>query len=373
VSKRDYYEVLGVQRDADEGAIKKAFRKLAMDNHPDRNPGDTEAEARFKEAAEAYEVLSDSDKRGRYDRFGHAGVEGAGSGNFESIFESFGDLFGGGGGFFESFFGGQSRGRRSGPRPGANLQMQLEVDFLEAARGATKTVNFDRLEPCLECHGSGAAKGTSPVSCTTCGGRGSVVQATGFFQIQTTCPTCRGQGKMIKAPCSPCSGEGRVPRSHECQVKVPPGVDDGMRLRLAGEGEPGDPGAPPGDLFCVIRIRQHEFFDRQDSHVLLEVPISFTQAALGAMIDVPTIDGKDSLKIKKGTQSGEILTMRGKGIPDPRSGRRGDQVVRVVVEVPKKLNKKQEDLLRSFAELEEVHVTPQRKSFFEKLKSYFEA
>ena len=371
VSKRDYYEVLGVERGASADDIKKSFRKAAIKYHPDKNPGDAEAEARFKEAAEAYEVLSDADKRERYDRFGHAGVEGVGAGaaSFESVFEQFGDLFGGG--FFESFFGGGRGGRRRGPRAGANLQMELEVDFLEAAKGATKTVSFDRQEPCLTCKATGAKPGTTPITCETCRGRGVVIQASGFFQIQTTCPACRGQKTIIREFCPDCHGDGRVPRHRECQVDVPAGIDDGMRLRLAGEGEPGEPGAPPGDLFIVVRLKAHEFFERQDNHVLLEVPIGFTQAALGAEIDVPTIDGKDTLKIKKGAQSGSLLTLKGKGIPDVRSGRRGDQVVRIVVEVPKKLTKKQEELLRSLAELEEVNVTPQRKSFFDKIKEYF--
>lgn len=372
VSKRDYYEVLGIARDAGADEIKKAFRKLAIKFHPDKNPGDAEAERSFKEAAEAYEVLSDAEKRGRYDRFGHAGVEGVGAGaaSFESIFESFGDLFGGG--VFESFFGGGGRRRRAGPRAGASLQMELEVDFMDAARGGNQTVTFERQEPCLECQGSGAKKGTSPVRCEACGGRGSVVQATGFLQIQTTCPACRGQGTMIKEHCSPCGGDGRVLRSRECKVDIPAGIDDGMRLRLAGEGEPGDPGAPPGDLFIIIRIRAHEFFERQGEHVLLEVPITFTQAALGAEIEVPTVEGKEILKLPAGTQSGSLHTLRGKGIPSIRTKRRGDQIVRVVVEVPKKLSAKQDELLRQLAELEEAHVSPQRKSFFAKIKEYFE-
>ena len=372
VSKRDYYEVLGVEREASASEIKKAFRKLALKYHPDRNPDDAEAEEKFKEVAEAYEVLSDDDKRGRYDRFGHAGVDGvrAGSGDFESIFESFGDLFGGmfGGGFG----GGRRRRGGGGARAGASLQMEVEVDFLEAAKGATKTVTFDRAEPCLECQGSGAKKGTTPETCSTCAGRGAVVQSTGFFQIQTTCPSCRGQGTVIREFCPACEGAGRQARSREVTVDIPAGIEDGMRLRLAGEGEPGGAGAPPGDLYLVVRIREHELFARQDDHVLVEVPIAFTQAALGAKIEVPTIDGKEELKIKSGTQSGSLYTIRGKGIPSVRGGKRGDQIVRVVVEVPKKLTKKQEELLRSFAETEEAHVTPERKSFFEKLKSYFE-
>ena len=298
-----------------------------MKYHPDRNPDNEDAAAKFREAGEAYEVLSDSEKRARYDQFGHAGVSGAAthSGSYESIFEAFGDLFGGGGGggggLFEGFFGG--RGGRRQSSGGANLQMELEVDFLEAAKGAVKTVNFERHEPCLECKGSGAKKGTSPQSCTTCRGRGSVVQSAGFFQVQTACPSCRGQGTIILEFCDPCGGDGKVTRPRECEVRVPEGIEDGMRLRLAGEGEPGAAGAPSGDLFCVIRTRQHEFFERQGNHVLLVVPITFTQAALGATIEVPTIDGKADLKVKKGSQSGALLHMKGKGIKALRSGRRG--------------------------------------------------
>ena len=229
-----------------------------------------------------------------------------------------------------------------------------------------------RPELCDDCQGSGAKAGTAPVTCTVCGGHGQVVQSTGFFQLQTTCPQCRGGGKVIESPCPPCRGEGRVLNKREVEVKVPAGVDDGMRLRVPGEGEVGQPGAPAGDLHCVIRVKQHEFFERRDTHVLLEVPISYTQAALGTTIEVPTVEGKAELTIKKGTQSGDVFTLKGEGIADTRDGRRGDQLVRVVVEVPKKLGKKQEELLRQLAELEEAHVTPQRKSFFDKLKAYFD-
>lgn len=367
VSKRDYYEVLGVPKDASATQIKKAYRKLALEHHPDTNAGDAEAEAKFKEASEAYAILSDNEKRERYDRHGHAGLEGVGAGDMESIFESFGF----GGGLFEGLFGGGRR-RQSGPRGGSSLQMEFQVDFMEAVKGASKTANFDRLEPCLECHGSGAKKGTKPIRCETCAGRGAVLQSTGFFQIQTTCPSCSGKGTMIKERCSPCHGEGRVARSREVTVDVPAGIEDGMRLRLSGEGEPGEAGASAGDLFLVIRIAPHEFFQRQDDHVLLEVPISFTQAALGATIEVPTIHGRDTLKVKAGTQSGSLFTLKGQGIPNVRSGRNGDQIVRVAVEVPKKLTKRQSELLREYAETEEVNVTPERKSFFDKLKSYFE-
>jgi molecular chaperone DnaJ len=371
VSKRDYYEVLGVDRDAGESEVKKAFRQLAIQHHPDKNPDNPESERLFKEAAEAYEVLSDSEKRARYDRYGHAGVEGAvhaGSGSFEGIFESFADLFGGGS-VFEGFFGG-GRGRR-GPRQGASLRMDLVLDFLDAAKGVNKSVTFDRLEPCVDCRGSGAEEGTEPAACDMCNGRGQVVQSAGFFQVQSTCPRCRGAGKVIKDPCQGCRGEGRVPRQREVEVRIPAGVDEGVVLRVPGEGEPGEPGAPDGDLHCVIRVRPHEFFERQDTHVLLEVPITFTQAALGATIEVPTIDGKEKLKVKKGTQSGDLFTLRGVGIQNPRNKRRGDQVVRVAVDVPRKLTKRQEELLRELAQLEEAHVTPERKSWYDKLKSYF--
>ena len=374
VSKRDYYEVLGVGRDADEAAIKKAFRQLALKYHPDRNPGDAAAEAKFKEAAEAYEVLSDQDKRARYDRFGHAGVEGVGAAqgaSFESIFESFADLFGGGGGLFEGLFGG--RGRRSGPRAGANLRAEVELEFLEAARGCDKDVEYVRPERCTDCGGSGAKSGTAAQACDLCRGRGQVIQSTGFIQIQTTCPRCRGEGKVIKDPCSACRGAGRLPRKRKVGVHIPAGVDDGTILRVPGEGEPGEPGAPDGDLHVIMRVRQHEFFQRRGQDVLLEVPITYTQAALGASIEVPTVDGKAELKVKRGTQSGEVFELRGLGILDPRDGTRGDQFVQVVVEVPRKLTKKQEELLRQMAELEEANVTPRRKSFFEKLKGYFES
>lgn len=371
VSKRDYYEVLGVDKGAGEGEIKKAFRQQALKYHPDRNPDDAEAEAKFKEAAEAYEVLSDAEKRARYDRFGHAGVDGAsfaGGGGFESIFESFSDLFGGG---FESFFGGGRR-RRSGPRAGANLRVELQLDFLEAARGVKKSLVYKRPERCVECTGTGVEDGKQAAKCDTCNGHGQVIQRSGFFQVQTTCPSCRGSGQVIKDPCQKCKGEGRVLREREVEVDVPPGVDDGMRMRVAGQGEPGDPGAPDGDLHVVIRVKAHEFFHRRDTHVILEVPISYSQAALGAEIDVPTVEGKAVLKVKRGTQSGDVYTLRGKGIQSPTSGRRGDQLVQVSVEVPRKLNKQQEELLRQLAELEERHVTPKRKTFFEKIKSYFE-
>jgi molecular chaperone DnaJ len=370
-TKRDYYEVLGVAKDSSPDDIKKAFRRLAKEFHPDKNPGDKTAEDKFKEAAEAYEVLSDQEKRARYDQFGHEGMRGVpthGFQNFEEIFESFGDIFGGG--IFEGLFGGG--GRRRGPRRGASLKVELVLDFIEAAKGTKKTIELRRQELCTECAGSGAKPGSKPTQCSTCGGRGEVIQSSGFFQVRTACPHCGGQGQVVSDPCSPCSGRGRVPKKREIEVQIPAGVDDGTRVRISGEGEPGDLGGPAGDLFCYIAVKPHEFFERHENDILLEFPITFTQAALGCSIDVPTLDGKRSLEVKGGTQSGEVLKLRGAGVSDPRGYGRGDQLVRIVVEVPKKLTKKQEELLRELAKIEETHVSPRRKSFLDKVKSIFE-
>jgi molecular chaperone DnaJ len=370
--KRDFYEVLSVQKDASPDDIKKAFRKLAKELHPDKNPGDKTAEEKFKEVAEAYEVLSDQEKRQRYDQFGHEGLRGMpthGFQNFEEIFESFGDIFGGG--IFEGLFGG-GRGGRRGPRRGASLKVELVLEFTEAALGTKKTIELRKQERCDECQGSGAKPGSSPRACDLCGGRGEVIQSSGFFQVRTTCPKCGGQGSFVEDPCGACKGRGRVPRKREIEVQIPAGVDEGTRVRIQGEGEPGDPGAPAGDLFCYITVKPHPFFERHGNDVLLEVPIAFSQAALGATIEVPTLEGKKTLELKPGTQSGEVLKLRALGIKDPHGYGRGDQLVRVNVEVPKKLTKRQDELLREFAKTEETNVSPQRKSFFEKLKSLIE-
>ncbi|MBI3468778.1 MAG: molecular chaperone DnaJ [Planctomycetes bacterium] len=369
-SKRDYYDVLGVGRDANADEIKSVYRRLALKFHPDRNPNDPEAEKKFKEAAEAYEVLSDADKRSKYDRFGHAGLSGTGVHEFrdaQDIFDVFGDIFGGA--LFGDLFGGR-RGR-GGPRAGRDLRMQLDLDLFEAAKGASKTMDIRRQEICSQCGGSGAKRGTKPVTCSYCGGRGQVFQSQGFFRIATTCPSCRGTGSQIRDPCPECSGAGRVVATRTLQVDIPPGVDTGMRVRLRGEGEPGGNGAPRGDLYCYINVREHPLFHREGVNLICQVPITFAQAALGADVEVPSLSGKQPLSIPRGTQSGEVFQLRGQGMPDPHGRGRGDLVVQVIVETPKKLTKRQEELLREFAELENSHVSPERKSFFDKLREYF--
>lgn len=367
-SKRDLYEVLGVKKDASPEEIKKSYRQLALKYHPDRNPGDQDADRRFKEAAEAYEVLSDRDKRARYDRYGHAGLEGSAVHDFQSaddIMSAFSDIFGGG--LFGDLFG----ERRRGPRPGPDLLMKLEIELVEAARGTTRSVEVSRQDPCGECRGSGARKGTSPTTCNYCGGRGQIVQARGFFQVATTCPACGGNGTRIADPCAKCRGAGRSPVSVQLQVDVPPGVESGMWLQLRNQGEAGDPGAPRGNLRIQILVRKHPFFERRRNDLFTQVPISFAQATLGADVEVPTLDGPESLAVPRGTQSGEVLRIKGRGMPDLGARSRGDELVEVVVETPRHLTARQEELLREFAEIEHEQVSPRRKSFFEKLRDYF--
>ena len=351
-AKRDYYEILNVDRGASAEEIASAYRALAIKHHPDKNPGDEETVKKFKEAAEAFEVLSDQDNRATYDRFGHAGLEGAGARfhDVEDIFSAFGDLFGDLGGIFG---GGGGRGRRR-VRRGADVKCEVTIDLLEAARGAEKTIEFARRETCRQCGGVGAAEGTTPETCAYCGGNGQVVQSAGFFRVQTTCPSCRGAGKVIKIPCRSCRGSGRTPRRVTRDVKIPPGVDESTRLRLEGEGEAGPAGGAPGDCYVFIHVREHTFFQREGSHLICQVPITYSQAALGAGIEVPTLDGREQLTIPAGTPSGEIFRMRGRHI-----------------EVPKKLTSEQEQLLRQLADTEHKNVTPHRKSFFEKLREYF--
>lgn len=367
-TKRDYYQVLGVKRDAEADEIKKAYRQLALKNHPDKNPGDAEAEKRFKEGAEAYEVLSDREKRQRYDRYGHAGLEGAGVHDFrnaDDIMSAFGDIFGGG--VFGDLFG----SRRRGPRAGGDLLMKLEIDLQEAARGATKPVEVTRQEVCGECKGTAARKGTVATTCTYCGGQGQVVQSRGFFQVATTCPACGGEGARIADPCPNCRGTGRVSASARLKVDVPPGVESGMWLQLRNQGEPGDPGAPRGNLRIQIQVRKHPFFERNRNDLVCQVPISFPQAALGADVEVPTLDGPDRLHVPKGTQSGDVLRIKGRGMPDINGRARGDELIEVFVETPRHLSARQEELLRELAEIEHANVSPKRKSFFEKLRDYF--
>jgi molecular chaperone DnaJ len=364
-AKRDYYEVLGVAKEANDEDIKRSFRKLAMQYHPDRNVGDKEAEEKFKEAAEAYEVLSSRDKRQIYDRYGRAGLQNNGGPAFHdvsSVFDLFGDIFG-------DIFGGQ-RGRR-GPRGGRNLQVGIEINLLEAARGVTKTITIPREENCPECGGDGARPGAKPVVCRRCGGHGVVIQGQSFFRIQQTCPGCGGRGAIITDPCPRCFGQGRIEARHSLKVEIPPGIDTGNRIRKPGEGEAGAPGGPPGDLYVVVHVREHSIFERDGQHLICRVPITFSQAALGADIDVPTLDGTIRFPLPRGTQTNEVLRIPDKGMPSVRGGRRGDLLVQVLVETPHKLTKRQEELLRELAEIEQKHVSPQRKSFLDKLRDLF--
>jgi len=373
MSKRDYYEVLGVERDSSERDIAKAYRKLAVKFHPDSNPGDEEASQSFKLAAEAYEVLSDQDKRSRYDRFGHAGVDGQSNqfGSAEDIFAAFGEIFGGGsGGMFGDLFGGRG-GRRN--RRGGDVRADVTLTLEEAARGVNKTLKFERRTNCLTCEGSGSRPGSEVASCQQCGGRGQVLQSAGILRVQTTCPVCRGAGKIIVHPCDDCRGQGQISKPVELDVSIPAGVDDGMRVRLAGEGEASPDGGPNGDCYAFISVRRHKLFHRDGSNLILQLPISYTQAALGAEIEVPTLDGPDKLTIARGTQSGEVFKMRGRGMPNPQGGRTGDLLVQTYIETPKKISPEQEELLRKLAELEKTEVLPERKNFLTRLTEYFAA
>jgi molecular chaperone DnaJ len=376
MQKEDYYNVLGVERNAGQDDIKRAYRKLALKYHPDKNQGDKEAEEKFKIAAEAYEVISDPEKRKRYDQYGHEGLRGGdarGFGNFEDIFDAFGDIFGGGGGggggIFEDFFGG---GRRQTEKRGASLRCDIALDFKEIATGIEKTIEITKRDFCEECRGTGARKGTSPVSCPYCKGKGEIHQRQGFFTIRTTCPKCQGGGNIIETPCKKCSGHGVYPKKSNIKVQVPAGIDDGSRLRVTGQGESGANGAPPGDLYCDIHIKPHSIFKRQDYDIICEFPITFTQAALGCEIEVPTILGKmRKVRIPAGMQSDEIIPVKGEGFPNVRGYGVGNMLVHVIVETPNKLTPRQEELLREFAESEHKNVTPKAKSFFQKVRKLF--
>ena len=374
MSKRDYYEVLGVSKGADEKEIKKSYRRVAMKYHPDRNPDDPEAEDKFKEATEAYDVLMDKEKRAAYDQFGHAGVDpnmgggagGFGGGSFSDIFgDVFGDIFGGGG-------GGRGRG---GPQRGSDLRYTLDISLEDAVKGTTVEIKVPTLHSCDTCDGSGAKKGTKPVTCTTCGGAGQVRMQQGLFQVQQTCPQCRGQGQMISDPCGDCHGQGRVEKTKTLSVKVPPGVDTGDRIRLSGEGEAGPMGGPAGDLFVQMSVKQHPIFERDGKHLYCEVPITFTDAALGGELEVPTLDGKVKLKIPAETQTGKLFRLRGKGVKPVRGGNVGDLLCRAVVETPVNLNKRQKELLEELAESlgESGHKqSPRQHSWFEGVKNFFD-
>jgi molecular chaperone DnaJ len=374
-TKRCYYEVLTVQQTATQDEIAKAYRKQALKYHPDSNQGDTDAIHKFKEAAEAYEVLSDQQKRSRYDQYGHAGVEaGGGGGGFRDvgdIFEAFGDVFGGT--IFEDFFGGGGGGRSRGRvRRGADLRCDVTLNLEEAAKGVAKTVSLTRHAACDTCSGSGAAAGSQPETCRKCQGRGQVVQASGILRVQTTCPICRGSGKTISKPCKTCDGQGLKPHEVKLEVKIPAGVDDGMRVRLPGEGQPSPDGGPRGDAYCFIHLKQHAIFHRDGHNLVFQLPIAFSQAALGTTVDVPTLEGKKSLELAAGTQSGTVFRLRGLGMPDPHSGARGDMLVETIIEVPKKLSKRQQELLRELAELDEKEITPERKGFMDRIVNYFQ-
>ena len=376
--KRDYYEVLGVQKGATEAEIKKAYRKLAKENHPDLHPGDKEAEARFKEINEAYEVLSDSDKRSRYDQFGFAGVDpsyGAGAGGYGGGFEGgfdFGDLGDIFGSFFGGGFGGGGARSRTGPQRGESLRMGLTISFEEAAFGCEKEVSLERVEQCAACHGSGAAAGTSPETCPNCHGTGQVQQRRqtpmGVFATTTTCPRCGGKGKIISNPCKDCGGTGQVRRRKTVKVTIPAGIDDGQTISLRGQGNAGRNGGPAGDLLLVIGVRPHPLFRREGTSVLCEAPITFTQAVLGGEMEIPTIDGKVKYEIPEGTQTGTTFRLRGKGIPNMNGRGRGDQYVTVYIETPRNLTREQKEALRKFSDTLKENNYEERKSFFKKFK-----
>lgn len=370
---KDYYKILGVDKKAGQKEIKKAYRRLAREHHPDVNPGDKAAEERFKEINEAYEVLSDTDKRARYDRFGHAGVNGqgagAGQGGFEDIFgDIFGDMFGGG------FSGG--RRRRTGPRKGADLKYRVTIEFNEAAFGVEKEIKITKNDTCHVCGGTGAKAGTQKRTCPTCHGTGTMqqVQNTPFgqFATQATCTTCRGTGSIIEDPCGNCHGSGIERKTQKLKIKIPAGVDNGSVIPLRGHGEPGEHGGPKGDLFVYLEVRPHSFFERDGNNLHLEYPITFVQAALGDEVSVPTLNGKVKYKIPEGTQTGTVFRLRGKGIKDVNGRGVGDLYVHVHIEVPKRMSKKQKDALRDFGDLTDDSVYDKKKGFFDKLKEVFE-
>jgi molecular chaperone DnaJ len=376
MSKRDYYEVLGVSRTCSDAELKTAFRKLAMQHHPDRNPGDSECEHKFKELNEAYDVLKDGDKRAAYDRFGHAAFEqggmGGGAHGFGADFSAsmsamFDDLFG-------EFMGAQRRPRqRSARERGADLRYNMEITLAEAYEGKTAQIRVPTSVTCDDCSGSGAKAGTSPTSCRTCGGIGKVRASQGFFTIERTCPTCQGRGETIETPCPSCSGAGRVTRERTLSVTIPVGVEDGTRIRLAGEGEAGLRGGPPGDLYIFLSIKPHEFFQRDGADLFCRVPIAMTAAALGGQIEVPTIDGgKTRVKIPEGTESGKQFRLKAKGMPVLRSKQQGDLYIQVEVETPKNLSRKQRDLLKSFEEASNPSTSPASTGFFARVKEFFE-
>lgn len=382
MAKEDYYDLLGVKKDASADELKKAYRKKAVQYHPDKNPDDPSAEEMFKKVGEAYEVLKDPEKRAAYDRYGHAAFDrsagggfgrgAAGGGGFHDPFEVFREVFGGGGGggIFDEFFGGGTGG--GGNNRGSDLRYDLDITLEEAARGIEKEINFRRATACDRCSGSGAEPGSGKTTCGTCRGAGRVISNRGFFQVQQACPTCGGAGQIIETPCKKCSGEGRIMQNNSIKLRIPAGVATGSKLRSAGNGEAGLNGGAAGDLYIVIHVRDHEIFERHDNDLFCEIPIKFTLASLGGKIDVPTLDGKVQLKIPTGTQSGTTFRLRGHGMPDLRHGDKGDQLIRVEIEVPKKLTAKQREALEEFAVACGDADNPVSEGFFEKAKRFFE-
>jgi molecular chaperone DnaJ len=382
MAKDDYYELLGVQKGASTEELKKAYRKKAVQYHPDKNPGNKEAEEMFKKVSHAYEVLSDTEKRAAYDRYGPAAFEGVGAGGprgpggmgggFHDPFDIFREVFGQqgmGGGIFEEMFGGG--GGRDGSRDGADLRYDLEISLEEAARGVEKEISFRKNVTCEHCDGSGAEPGSRRVTCPTCRGAGQIRRSGGIITFTQTCPTCGGAGTKVEKPCTTCRGEGRVPKTTKLNVRIPPGVDTGSRLRSSGNGEAGLAGGQPGDLYIVLTVREHELFERQGEDLFCEIPIKLTLATLGGTIEVPTLSGRASLKIPAGTQSGTTFRLRNKGMPSLRGGHHGDQLVRVHVEVPQSLTSDQRKILEEFARVSGDANEPTSKSFFEKAKKFF--
>ena len=369
--KRDFYEVLGVSRTASDQEVKSAYRKLALQFHPDRNPGNPQAEEKFKECSEAYAVLADAEKRARYDRFGHAGVSGNGpGGGFDaSVFNDFQDIFGDLFGFGDIF--GQGQRRRSSAQRGGDMREDLTLEFEEAVFGVTKQVQIRRQETCDDCNGSGAAPGKSPINCTTCGGRGQVRYQQGFFAVARTCSTCGGAGKLIVDPCKKCKGQGRVKRERTVTVKVPAGVEEGARILYSGEGEAGLYDGPPGDLYVVLHVKEHSFFNREGKDLHCVIPISFTQAALGTDIQVPTLEGEQKVHVPEGTQTGTILKLRNKGVPVLNGHGRGDLYVELKVQTPSKLSKRQRELLAELETEGAVENKPMERTLIDKVKDMF--
>ncbi len=368
-TKRDYYEVLEVSRTSSVDEIKRAYRQAALKYHPDKNPGNAEAEIRFKECAEAYEVLSDPEKRNRYDQLGHEGMRGAGVHDYqhmrtEDIFSAFEDSLG-------ANFGGAGRQRQRQAR-GFDLETQVEITLQDVAMGCERSIDFTRQDICETCGGNGARPGTKRRICTTCGGRGQVAQRGfgGMFQMVSTCPACLGQGSTVDKPCDQCDGSGRFPKKQTVSVKIPAGIHDGQAVRVRGEGEPGEHGTSRGDLHVYARVKEHPFFHRDENNLILQMPISFAQAALGSDASVPTLFGKANLHIPGGSQHGDVLRLKGLGLPDLKTGAQGHELVQLLIEVPKKLSKKQEQLLREYAQTEDVDVMPHHRGFLDKLKDY---